>query len=59
MTLKFGPLYSILWEKLFIIQQYLNKYLKKGFIRLSQFLFALPVLFIKKLEEGLKFYINY
>ena len=31
-TLKFRPLYSISQKKLLIIQKYLNKYLKKGFI---------------------------
>ena len=59
MTLKFSLLYSISQEELLVIQKYLNKYLKKGFIRLSQSLFASPVLFIKKLEGGLRFYINY
>ena len=59
MTLKFGLLYSISQEELLIIQQYLNKYLGKGFICLSQSLFALLVLFVKKLGEGLRFYINY
>ena len=34
-TLKFSPLYGILREELFVIQKYLNKYLKKEFICLS------------------------
>ena len=59
MILKFNVLYSILQKKLFMIQKYLNKYFKKGFIRLSQSLFILFILFIKKLGGGLRFYINY
>jgi hypothetical protein len=33
--------------------------LVKGFIKPSQALFASPILFIKKLNRGLCFYINY
>ena len=33
--------------------------LEKGFIKPSQALFASPILFIKKLNRGLRFYINY
>ena len=33
--------------------------LVKGFIKPSQALFASPILFIKKLNRGLRFYINY
>ena len=33
--------------------------LVKGFIKPSQALFASPILFIKKLNRGLYFYINY
>ena len=33
--------------------------LAKGFIKPSQALFASPILFIKKLNRGLYFYINY
>ena len=33
--------------------------LEKGFIKPSQALFTSPILFIKKLNGGLRFYINY
>jgi len=41
------------------IREYLIKNLKKGFIKLSNSPFLLPVLFIKKKDNSLRFYINY
>jgi len=41
------------------IQEYLIKNLKKGFIKPSNSLFLLPVLFIKKKDSSLYFYIDY
>ena len=52
-------IYSILDQKLKEVKKYLNEYLKKRFIVLSYTLFASLILFTKKLNKGLRFYINY
>jgi len=41
------------------MREYLIKNLKKGFIKLSNSPFLLPILFIKKKDSSLYFYINY
>ena len=41
------------------IKEYLIKNLKKGFIKLSNSLYLLLILFIKKKNKDLYFYINY
>jgi len=46
-------------DKLKAIKQYLIDNLDKGFIKPSQAPFASPILFIKKANRGLHFYINY
>ena len=51
--------YLILKNKLLIIKKYINKYLNKGFIYFNILLIAAPIFFIKKLEKGIQFYINY
>ena len=48
-----GPLYSILWDKLLVLRKTLNKLLDKGFIRVSSSPVAAPVLFAKKLRGRL------
>jgi len=52
-------LYKISSLELGKIQEYLIKNLKKGFIKLSNSPFLLLVLFIKKKDNSLRFYINY
>ena len=52
-------IYLILEYKLKQIKKYLNKYLKKRFIILSYILFILSILFIKKSNRELRFYIDY
>jgi hypothetical protein len=42
-----------------VFKKYLLKNLDKGFIKLSQALYLLPVLFVKKLNKGLRFCINF
>ena len=42
-----------------MLRKYLNKYLSKGFIRVSLLPIAIPVIFIKKPGSGLYFYIDY
>ena len=52
-------LYPIFKDKLLVIKKYINKYFNKGFIYLSIFLAAAPILLAKKLGGGIQFYINY
>ena len=49
----------MLKDKLLVIKKYINEHLNKGFISSSLLLIAAPVLFIKKLGGGIRFYINY
>jgi hypothetical protein len=52
-------LYKISSLELGKMREYLVKNLKKGFIKLFDFPFSLLVLFIKKKDNSLRFYINY
>ena len=52
-------IYPISGHKLEQVKQYLDEHLKKGFIVPSQAPFASPVLFAKKPNGGLRFYIDY
>ena len=52
-------LYLISKDKLLIIKKYINKHFNKGFIYFSIFLIAAPILFTKKLGEGIRFCVNY
>ncbi len=58
-NLRYSPLYKIIAKELETTKQYLVNNLNKGFIAPSQLLFAAPVLFIKKANGSLRFYINY
>ena len=51
--------YLIFKDKLLVIKKYINKYFNKGFIYFSISLAAVFILFIKKLEGGIQFCINY
>jgi hypothetical protein len=57
--LRFSLLYYMLLAELKAVKEYLFKNLNKGFIVLSQALYTLPVLFVKKPNRGLQFCINY
>ena len=46
-------------DELLILRKTLTKLLDKGFIRISNSLVAAPVLFIRKLRGGLRFYYDY
>ena len=52
-------IYFISGQKLKKVKKYLNEYLKKRFIVLNYTLFAFFILFAKKLNKDLRFYINY
>src|SRR6266536_2720759 len=55
--LKFHLLYCILSKELEVVKKYLVENLDKGFIESSQALFTAPVLFTKKPDRSLCFYI--
>ena len=46
-------------EELLVVKEYLLNNLDKGFIKPSYTLFTAPVLFIRKPNRSLRFYINY
>jgi len=45
--------YLILKNELLVIKKYINKHLNKGFICPSILPAATPILFVKKLKEGI------
>ena len=57
--LLYKRLYPIFKDKLLVIKKYINKYFNKGFIYLSIFLAAVPILLTKKPGGGIQFCINY
>ena len=56
---KLSPLYKMSTPELEEVRKYLIKNLKKGYITLSDSPFASPVLFVKKKDGSLRFYVNY
>ena len=58
-SLGISLLYQMLLSELQTVKQYLLDNLSKGFIVPSQAPYALPVLFVKKPDSSLQFYINY
>ncbi len=46
-------------DELLLIKKYLQKHLNKEFIKSSTALYASLILFAKKLDEGLRFCVNY
>ena len=54
-----GPLYGMSQDELKVLKKYLKKNLSKGFIRVSFFPAASPVLFACKPEGGLRFCVDY
>ena len=53
------PLYRQSTEELRAIKEHLIKHLSRGFIIANSYPYASPVLFVKKLDSSLRFYINY
>ena len=51
--------YLISKDELLVIKKYINKYLKRRFIRPSISLTVAPIFLAKKLGRGIQFYINY
>ena len=58
-TLFKSRIYSILRHKFEQVKKYLNEHLKKEFIVSSYVLFALLVLFVEKLNEELRFCVDF
>ncbi|EMD69868.1 hypothetical protein COCSADRAFT_75847, partial [Bipolaris sorokiniana ND90Pr] len=54
-----GPLYNISRDKLLVLRKTLYKLLKKEFIRASNSLTTLLVLFVRKPRGELRFYVDY
>ena len=52
-------IYLLLDHKFEQIKKYLNEHLRKRFIVFNYALFVLSILFIKKSNKNLRFYINY
>jgi hypothetical protein len=52
-------LYLISKDEFLVVKKYINKYFNKGFICFNISLIATPILLTKKLEGGIRFYINY
>lgn len=57
--LRHAPLYRMFEEELALVKNYIYKNLQKGFIIVSLVPWFSPVLFVKKPEGRLHFYINY
>jgi hypothetical protein len=57
--LGYSPLYKIITAELEATKKYLLENLDKGFITPSQSPFAAPVLFVRKSNGSLRFYIDY
>ena len=58
-NLTLSSLYSMSLKQLELVKAYLENYLKKGFIVLSDASYASSVLFAKKLEGGWRFCVDY
>ncbi len=52
-------LYNINYNEILKLRRYLNKNFNKDFIRVNRFYTAFFILFVKKPNRGLYFYINY
>jgi len=52
-------LYDMSCDEILELRRYLNENLSKDFIRISRFQTIVSVLFVKKLEEELRFCVNY
>ena len=53
------PLYRMTQEELAAVKKYIEEFFKYGFIVPSQASIALPVLFVRKPNRELRFYVNY
>ena len=56
---KIGPIYVLFYTELEILRNYLDKNLKKDFIRKAKTTVEFLILFILKKDEKLRFYVDY
>ena len=56
---KIEPIYALFYIKLEILRNYLDKNLKKNFIREIKIIVEFPILFIPKKDRKLRLYVNY
>ena len=49
----------MLKKQITIIKEYVEKMLKKNYIRINTFLYTILILIIKKLNNDLRIYVNY
>ena len=56
---KIGPIYILFYTQLEILREYLDKNLKKEFIRKAKIIVEFLILFILKKDGKLRLYINY
>ena len=56
---KIGPIYVLFYIKLEILKNYLDKNLKKDFIKKEKTTIEFLILFVLKKNEKLRLYINY
>ena len=55
----YSPLYKMSLDELEAVYKYILENLLKGFIEINLLLWAAPILFVKKINNNLRFYINY
>ena len=56
---KIGPIYTLFYAELEILRNYLDKNLKKSFIRETKITVEFPILFVPKKDEKLRLCVNY
>ena len=56
---KIGPIYVLFYIQLEILRKYLDKNLKKDFIRETKIIVEFFILFIPKKDKKLRLYVNY
>ena len=57
--LSFDSIYTLIFEELKVLREYINNNLKKQFIHHSQSSYSSSILFIRKIDDILRFYIDY
>ena len=58
-NLSFSSLYKYSAEKLLTIKKYITENLHKNFIMFSQIFFITSILFVRKINKSLQFYVDY
>ena len=56
---KIGPIYTLSYTELETLRSYLDKNLKKSFIREAKIIVEFSILFVPKKDKKLRLYVNY